>query len=157
MGSAQKGYFFQIIDELRSKHSLYVLIHHSGLSRSGYYKWKKKKKGIPSRNDMLKEHILSIHSLRPYYGYRRMVTALKREGFGVNHKRVYRLMRVLGIQSIIHKKRRYCGKSGSIVFNNLLFTMLNVFKKDSASSPQWNTEKSWLPNHRPKGPLYLST
>ena len=91
MGSAQKGYFFQIIDELRSKHSLCVLLHHLGFSRSGYYKWRKKK-DIPSRNDILKKHILSIHSLHPYYSYHRMVTALKWEGFAVNHKRVYRLM-----------------------------------------------------------------
>ena len=149
MGSAQKGYLFQIIDELRSKHSLCVLIHHSGLSRSGYYKWKKKK-GIPSRNDMLKEHILSIYSLRPYYGYRRMVTALKREGFAVNHKRVYRLMRVLCIQSIIRKKRRYFGKSGSIVFNNLL-------ERDfSAPSPRkkFATDITYLPTT--EGFIYLS-
>ena len=66
------------------------------------------------------QHILAIHSIRPYYGYRRMAIALQREGVSVNHKRVYRLMRKLGIQSIIRKKRRYYGKSGSIVFPDLL-------------------------------------
>lgn len=65
-------------------------------------------------------HIKAIHSLRPFYGYRRMTVALHREGFVVNHKRVYRLMRKLGIQSVIRKKRRYFGKSGSTVFPNLL-------------------------------------
>ena len=49
-----------------------------------------------------------------------MTVALHREGFGVNHKRVYRLMRKLGIQSVIRKRRRYLGKSGSTVFPNLL-------------------------------------
>ena len=49
-----------------------------------------------------------------------MAVALRREGFAVNHKRVYRLMKKLGIQSTIRKKRRYYGKSGSIVFPDLL-------------------------------------
>ncbi len=49
-----------------------------------------------------------------------MPVALRREGFVVNHKRVYRLMRQLGIQSTIRKKRRYFGRSGSIVFPDLL-------------------------------------
>lgn len=119
MGSAQKKYFFQIVDELRRKHPLCLLLHHSGLSKSGYYKWKNRQGHAP-KNDELKEHILAIHSIRPYYGYRRMTIALKREGLQVNHKRVYRLMRILGIQSIIRKKRRYFGKSGSIVFPDLL-------------------------------------
>lgn len=119
MGSAQKGYLFQIIDELRNNHPLCLLLHHSGLSRAGYYKWKRKKFCQP-RDSELTAHILSIHSIRPYYGYRRMTIALKREGLDVNHKRVYRLMRMLGIQSIIRKKRRYFGKSGSVVFPDLL-------------------------------------
>lgn len=65
-------------------------------------------------------HIKAIHSLRPFYGYRRMTVALRSEGFVANHKRVYRLMRKLGIQSVIRNKRRYFGKSGSTVYPNLL-------------------------------------
>ena len=49
-----------------------------------------------------------------------MVVALCREGFTVNHKRVYRFMNKLGIQSVIHKKRRFYGKFDSIVFPDLL-------------------------------------
>lgn len=119
MGSTQKGHLFQIIDELRSNYPLCLLLHHSGLSRSGYYKWKRRSR-CQSKDDKLTAHILSIHSIRPYYGYRRMTIALKREGLEVNHKRIYRLMRILGIQSIIRKKRRYFGKSGSVVFPDLL-------------------------------------
>ena len=68
----------------------------------------------------LEQHITAIHSVRPYYGYRRMTVALNREGFAVNHKRVYRLMRRLGIQSVIRKKRRYFGKGGGNIFPDLL-------------------------------------
>ncbi|MCH5146145.1 IS3 family transposase [Desulfovibrio sp. UIB00] len=31
-------------------------------------------------------HIKAIHSLQPFYGYRRMAVALRRESFAVNHK-----------------------------------------------------------------------
>lgn len=119
MGSAQKGFYFEVIDKLRSSHPLALLLHFSGLSRSGYYKWKRSC-GRESHEQIITEHIKAIHSLRPFFGYRRMVVALRREGFVVNHKRVYRLMRKLGIQSVIRKKRRYFGKSGSIVFSDLL-------------------------------------
>ena len=108
-----------MIEKLRGCHPLQLLLHHAGVSRSGYYKWKK---AIQSNelNNTLEQHIWALHSIRPYYGFRRMTVALCREGFTVNHKRVYRLMKKLGIQSVIRKKRRYYGKSGSIVFPNLL-------------------------------------
>ena len=119
MGSAQKGYLFKIVDELRAWHPLSLLLCHSGLSRSGYYKWKNV--GAKENSDkVIAEHIKAIHSVRPFYGYRRMQVALHREGFTVNHKRVYRLMGELGVQSVIRKKRRYFGKSGSIVFPDML-------------------------------------
>ena len=54
-----------------------------------------------------KEHISSIHRQHPYYGYKRMTRALAREGMVMNHKRVRRLMRELGIQSIIRKNVRF--------------------------------------------------
>jgi len=68
----------------------------------------------------MKEHILAIHRTHPYYGYKRMTRALAREGILVNHKRVRRLMRELGITSVIRKKRPFYGRRGSVVFQNVL-------------------------------------
>lgn len=119
MGSAQKRVLFQIIDEMRTRYSLVMLLHFSGLSKSGYYKWSNTRSSSEHTSNV-KQHIAAIHSVRPYYGYRRMTVALNREGFAVNHKRVYRLMRELGIQSVIRKKRRYFGKSGGNVFPDLV-------------------------------------
>ena len=48
--------------------------------------------------------------LTPFYGARRMVAVLRRDGFVVNRKRVRRLMRVMGIEAIYQKpntSRRY--------------------------------------------------
>lgn len=41
--------------------------------------------------------------LTPFYGARRMVAVLRRDGFVVNRKRVRRLMRVMGIEAIYQK------------------------------------------------------
>lgn len=119
MGSAQTKLLFKIVDELRLRYPLLVLLSFAGLSRAGYYKWKTAT-AIGHRDRDVIEHIKSIHSVRPFYGYRRVAAALRREGFIVNHKRVYRIMRELGIQSVIRKKRRYFGRSGSVIFPNLL-------------------------------------
>ena len=61
-----------------------------------------------------------------------MTVALCREGFRVNHKRVYRLMKTEKIQSVIRRKRRFFGTKGSIVFENRLhrdFTSNTPLKK----------------------------
>ena len=39
----------------------------------------------------------------PFYGSRRMVAVMRRDGFVVNRKRVKRLMRVMGIEAIYQK------------------------------------------------------
>ncbi|AYB37422.1 IS3 family transposase [Brevibacillus laterosporus] len=68
----------------------------------------------------LKEHLIAIHQAHPYFGYPRMQIALRKKGWKVNHKRVYRLMKELNLQSIIRKKRRYFGKTVSVITPNLL-------------------------------------
>lgn len=150
MGSGRvKKHFFSIVDKLRSRHSLPVLLHLSKLSRSGFYKWKRSVDNCGNSED-IEGHIVAIHSVRPFYGYRRVTVALKREGFVINHKRVYRLMNNLGIQSIIRKKRKYFGKAGSNVFPNLL-------QRDFASlypGEKYVTDITYLPVTN--GFIYLS-
>ena len=47
----------------------------------------------------------------PFYGIRRMTAWLRNQGQGVNHKRVSRLMRLMGIEAIYPKKRLSLGDS----------------------------------------------
>ena len=79
MGSAQTKLLFKIVDELRLRYPLLVLLSFAGLSRAGYYKWKTAN-AIGHRDRDVIEHIKSIHSVRPFYGYRRVAAALRREG-----------------------------------------------------------------------------
>ncbi|SNT27904.1 Transposase InsO and inactivated derivatives [Bacillus sp. OK838] len=114
---------FQVIDGLRKTHPLAWLLKIGEVSRAGYYKWRKtqsKRSLRLEKNRWIKEHILAIHKIHPYYGYKRMTRALFREGIVVNHKRVRRLMRELGVTSVIRKKRPFYGRRGSVVFKNVL-------------------------------------
>ncbi len=114
---------FSLIDSLRQTYPLKWLFQIAEVSKAGYYKWRKYHNvhRLHQKRDMWhKEHILSIHRQHPYYGYKRMTRALAREGMVMNHKRVRRLMRELGIQSIIRKKRPFYGRKTSVIFNNHL-------------------------------------
>jgi len=42
----------------------------------------------------------------PTYGYRRITAQLHRQGWQVNHKRVQRLMRLMGLQAKIKRRKR---------------------------------------------------
>jgi putative transposase len=62
------------------------------VSRNGYLAWKNRDQQSDGFN---KKVLCVLHSIAeefPYYGYKRMTKALQREGFKVNHKRIYRLM-----------------------------------------------------------------
>ncbi|MCE0453786.1 IS3 family transposase [Brevibacillus sp. AF8] len=117
-GVTSKKARFSIIEQMQTKYRLSWLLSFAKVSRAGYYKWRKSRETSVRRSEKevdLKEHILSIHRLHPYYGYLRMTVALRKEGLQINHKRVYRLMKELGIRSVIRKKRRFFGRQASVV------------------------------------------
>ena len=72
-----------------------------GLARSSYYYQ-------PVETDPftleLMHAIDRIYTRRPIFGVLRLQEMLLREGRVVNHKRVYRLMRVMGIQAIYPRR-----------------------------------------------------
>jgi putative transposase len=114
---------FEVMHELKERFSIRTLVKVAQVSRAGYYKWLQTKGKRVERSEedaILKEHILSIYRTHPYYGYRRIRTALRREGIVMNQKKVRRLMRELGIRSFIRKKRPFYGRKASVVFPNVL-------------------------------------
>lgn len=128
-----------------------MLLRIAGLSSSGFYKWRKADPHIQlDRINELKEHIQAVHAIRPQYGYRRMTWALRREGFLVNHKKVYSLMKKMGIKSVIRKKRNYGGKQGSNIFPNLLRRQF----KSSKRYEKLVTDITYIPTQ--EGMMYLS-
>jgi putative transposase len=126
---------YRTIEKMSKNHPVVMLCKIAEVSRAGYYRWKATigfREARIERDADLKEHIIAIHRIRPYFGYKRMRTALHKEGFQVNHKKVRRLMRELGIRSVIRKKRPFAGRKPSVVFPNVLnreFTAEAILRK----------------------------
>ncbi len=73
-----------------------------GLSRSSYYYESKKDN---SDNLWLMNLIDEQFTKTPFYGVERMTAWLRRQGQEVNHKRIRRLMRLMGLEAIYPKPR----------------------------------------------------
>src|SRR5205807_881479 len=56
----------------------------------------------------------------PTYGYRRMTVALREKGFLINHKKVFALLKIAGIQAIYPQKRTTVKNSAHKIFPYLL-------------------------------------
>ncbi|MEY8738510.1 IS3 family transposase (plasmid) [Niallia taxi] len=81
------------------------------IARSAYYKWLNR---LPTSQDLLNEKIIKemkiLHEkVDSTFGYRQMTLHMNRQfKEKLNHKRIYRLMKVAGLRSIIRiKKKRY--------------------------------------------------
>ena len=71
-----------------------------GISRSSWYY---QPKPVDQFTLKVMHEIDQIYTLRPFYGVRKITWQLREKGFMVNHKRVHRLMRLMGIQAIYPK------------------------------------------------------
>jgi len=70
-----------------------------GVARSTIYH----KPKVNSYNSELIDLIDEQYTKTPFYGSRRMTEALKRKDYQVNRKRIQRLMRLIGIETIYPK------------------------------------------------------
>ena len=91
-----------------------LLLEAARLPRSTYY-YQLKQLDKLDKDKVLKAEIQSIFTEhRGNYGYRRMTLELRNRGYMVNHKRVQRLMKVLGLSARIRRKRKYSSYQGEI-------------------------------------------
>ena len=98
-----------------------MLLRAAGLARSTFY-YQRKAQGTGDKYAALKTRIRRIYDdHRGRYGYRRITMVLKQAGETVNHKTVQRLMRALGLTSLVRRKRyrAYRGAVGRIAPNLL--------------------------------------
>ncbi|MEW7065646.1 IS3 family transposase [Streptococcus salivarius] len=91
-----------------------LLLETAGLARSTYYYQLKQLDGF-DKDKVLKAEIQSIYcEHKGNYGYRRMTLELRNRGFMVNHKKVQRLMKFLGLSARIRRKRKYSSYQGEV-------------------------------------------
>ena len=94
--------------------SLDILLKIIKLARSTYY-YHLKQLDQSDKDDEVKAEIQSIYTEhKGNYGYRRMTLELRNRGFVVNHKKVQRLMKVLGLTARIRRKRKYSSYQGEV-------------------------------------------
>ena len=115
-----------------------------GVTRGGYYKWKKRK---PSRrkqeDEVLKQAIKTSHKQsRGTYGSPRVTDDLKEQGFEVGKRRVARLMREEGITGTPPKpyKRTTDSKHNNEVADNVLEREFTV----DAPNKVWATDITYV-------------
>lgn len=128
------------------------------IGRSSYYKWLHRE--VPERE---KENLLLAQLVREYddryghiLGYRRMTGWINRyNGKQYNKKRVYRIMKAAGIQSVIRRKRKTYPKPDPSA------SVENVLARDFVAerpNEKWATdvtEFKWYDGREPRK-LYLS-
>lgn len=110
--------------QLEYHFSVNLLCNILDIPRSSYYKWLKRKVSTREQEnqELIKSMILLCEKVEGIYGYRRLTSNLRRQtGQSINHKRVYRLMKLAGIQSVIRRKRKkYVRSTPQQVAENLL-------------------------------------
>ncbi|MUG74116.1 IS3 family transposase [Paenibacillus validus] len=104
--------------------SVKLLCDIAQIPRSSYYKWLSRK---PSPRELENQHLTDVmmvlyEKVEKIFGYRQLTLHMRQKTKQrINHKRVLRLMRLKGIQSVIRrKKKKYVRSTPQQVAENLL-------------------------------------
>lgn len=116
-----------------------------GLHRSAYYY---EPIAIDSEDLFLMRLLDEQYLLTPQYGYRKMQLVLAQAGYQVNHKRVRRLMQVIGIEAIYAKVNTFKPAKGHRIYPYLLRGLLI-----DRVHQVWATDITYVP--MPTGFMYL--
>jgi putative transposase len=116
-----------------------------GLHRSGLYYTP----AAVAEEDLVLMALMDKQYLKtPFYGYRKMTVFLQGQGYPVNHKRVRRLMRVMGIEAI------YCAPDTSKANKeHKIYPYLLKGLSIRQANQVWATDITYIPMG--KGFMYL--
>lgn len=123
--------------ELRHKFDLELLLDLTNMARSSFY-YHQKQSRMPDKYQEIKELIKVIYQRhKGRYGYRRITDELQNKAIIINHKTVLRLMKTLGLKSVIRVKKykSYRGENGKIAPN-----ILQRRFKAEAPNQKWATD-----------------
>ena len=126
-----------VVQKLRQKHALSILLSIAQLPRATFY-YHLKQMQREDKYASVKEEIAAIyHENRGRYGYRRITAELRKRKFSVNHKTVQRLMKKLGLVCRVRMKkyRSYKGEVGKIAPN-----LLNRDFRAEKPNQKWVTD-----------------
>lgn len=125
-----------------------------GVSRSGFYKWLKRRPSKRTLSDnLLKTQIRGVHDLsRATYGPKRIQSELKERGIIVGRDRIMRLRRDMGLKCKTRKKFKATTNSNHKlpVAPNLLEQKFDI----KVPGTVWGTDITYIPTD--EGWLYLA-
>ncbi|WP_160058466.1 IS3 family transposase [Alkalicoccus saliphilus] len=148
-GSPQLGrhlHRYQAIDEYHADTGLPItlLCRVLGVSRSGYYKWRRYEPTADHQeNTRLMTRIRRLFAdFGGILGYRRLtMTINRRYKKQYNPKRILRLMRLLGLKSLIRMKTSGCTKTS---YKNIEENLLEREFQAEAPNEKWVTDITYL-------------
>src|SRR5665648_139731 len=112
-----------------------------GIKRSTLYYQQKDNLDKKIKETDIKNKIKDISYKHPYYGYRRITAQLRRDKVIVNHKRVLRMMRKMGIQGRI--KHQYITTTNS-KHNNKIYSNLIKDKELTGINQVWCADITYI-------------
>jgi putative transposase len=110
--------------------------------------WYYQPRGESEENLTLMRLLDEQYTRTPFYGIRRMTAWLQEQGYFVNHKRVGRLLRLMGLEAIYPKPRLSQPRAVAQRYPYLLRD-LPIVRPDQV----WSADITYVPMHR--GFLYL--
>ncbi len=146
---------YRFIERHRETHSVGKMAAVLGVSRCGYYAWRRRAESARSRAEKsLVERIREIQKrVKDRYGSPRMARELARQGIRVGHNRVARLMAAHGLGAKPRKKHRVVttdSKHELAVAGNLLARQFAVGRANET----WVSDITYIPTG--EGWLYLA-
>lgn len=110
------------------------------LPRSSYYYHRL---AVTEEELEIMNRIDKIYTQYPFYGVRRITDELRRQKLICNHKRVYRLMKIMGIEAIMPK--RNLSKPGK---DHLVYPYLLRNVKIIGNNHVWSSDITYLPLYK---------
>lgn len=113
---------YRVIAEFTGKYYITVMCKFLSVPRSSYYYWLKNKDCEDKDASLVESIREGQRASCGTYGYRRMTIWLNRVyGIIVNSKRVRRVMKEAGLQSVVRKKKKFKKDQGAVYkYDNLL-------------------------------------
>lgn len=102
------------VDDLKAHYPLLLLLQVADLPRSTFYDHRRRLSGSDTRAG-IKEAIRNVFkAANSAYGHRRILAVLLRQGWHVSKKTVLKLMRELGLQCPVRRRKRYNSFRGEV-------------------------------------------
>jgi putative transposase len=102
------------VDDLKAHYPLPLLLQLADLPRSTFYDHRRRLSGSDTRAGIKKAIRNAFSAANSAYGHRRILAVLLRQGWQVSKKTVLKLMRELGLQCPVRRRKRYNSFRGDV-------------------------------------------